>query len=210
MFDLEQAITEWRKQMFASGIKTPVPLKELESHLREDIEQQNKSGANPQQAFEIAVQQIGQAEPLKEEFRNAGFSGWFDENKNRRISHILALFQLEYCVWGFFSVIAPILPMVDCGIIFYGPKFIINLKFFLTLLVKVIFLRGIIASILLFCGKNKEIRTIQFIAVLGLAALVAQIIAFRTGPLLAIAFNAFNVASIWLLRPPQAPKLTTA
>jgi hypothetical protein len=34
---------------------------------------------------------------------------------------------------------------------------------------------------------------------LGLAALVAQIVVFRTVPLLAIAFNAFNVASIWLL-----------
>ncbi len=28
MFILEQAIAEWRKQMLAAGIKTPVPLKE--------------------------------------------------------------------------------------------------------------------------------------------------------------------------------------
>jgi hypothetical protein len=39
MFNLEQAISEWRRQMIAVGIKTPVPLEELESHLREDVEQ---------------------------------------------------------------------------------------------------------------------------------------------------------------------------
>ena len=37
MFDLEQSIAEWRRQMLAAGIKTPVPLEELEIHLREDI-----------------------------------------------------------------------------------------------------------------------------------------------------------------------------
>ena len=30
MFDLEQAIAGWRRQMQAAGIKTPVPLEELE------------------------------------------------------------------------------------------------------------------------------------------------------------------------------------
>ena len=37
MFGLEQAIADWRQQMLAAGIKTPVPLEELEIHLREDI-----------------------------------------------------------------------------------------------------------------------------------------------------------------------------
>ena len=40
MFDLEQSIADWRRQMLAAGIKTPVPLEELESHLREEIERQ--------------------------------------------------------------------------------------------------------------------------------------------------------------------------
>ena len=31
MFDLEKAITDWRKQMLAEGIKTPLPLDELET-----------------------------------------------------------------------------------------------------------------------------------------------------------------------------------
>ena len=40
MFNLEQSIADWRRQMLAAGIKMPVPLEELESHLREDIAQQ--------------------------------------------------------------------------------------------------------------------------------------------------------------------------
>ncbi len=31
MFDLENAIADWRRQMLAAGIQTPVPLEELES-----------------------------------------------------------------------------------------------------------------------------------------------------------------------------------
>ena len=55
MFDLEQAIAEWREQMFAAGIKSPVPLEELEIHLREEIERQMKSGLSEQNAFDFAV-----------------------------------------------------------------------------------------------------------------------------------------------------------
>jgi hypothetical protein len=69
MFDLEQSIAGWRKQMLAAGIKTPVPLEELESHLREDIAQQMQSGLRAEQAFGIAVKKIGQAPELKREFK---------------------------------------------------------------------------------------------------------------------------------------------
>src|ERR1700679_2335147 len=69
MFDLEQAIAEWRQQMLAAGIKSPVPLEELEIHLREEIEREMHSGMNEQKAFEISVQQIGQPKMLKSEFK---------------------------------------------------------------------------------------------------------------------------------------------
>ena len=72
MFDLEQAIAGWRRQMLAGGIKTPVPLEELESHLREEIERQMKSGLSGQKAFEISVRRIGQPETLKSEFKKIG------------------------------------------------------------------------------------------------------------------------------------------
>ena len=38
MFDLEQAILEWRRQMTAGGIKAPEVLDELESHLHDDVD----------------------------------------------------------------------------------------------------------------------------------------------------------------------------
>lgn len=68
MFNLEQAIGEWRKKMLAAGIKNPAVLDELESHLREDIEQQIRSGANEEPAFEIAARNIGRSDLLKAEF----------------------------------------------------------------------------------------------------------------------------------------------
>jgi len=71
MFNLEQSIAQWRVQMLAAGIKSPVPLEELEIHLREEIERQIKSGLNERQAFEISIQQIGQAQTLDREFKKS-------------------------------------------------------------------------------------------------------------------------------------------
>lgn len=68
MPDLESQIANWRRDMLAAGIKTPVPLEELESHLREDIEQQMQSGADASLAFALAVQRLGSAPCLRVEF----------------------------------------------------------------------------------------------------------------------------------------------
>jgi hypothetical protein len=79
MFDLEQSISEWRGQMLAAGIKSPVPLEELESHLREEIEAQVQSGITERDAFEKAVKQIGKAEKLRTEFGSTNLSDWLSE-----------------------------------------------------------------------------------------------------------------------------------
>lgn len=71
MFELEQSIAEWRRQMLAAGIKAPVPLEELENHLREEIARLERSGIRGQQAFEEAVLKIGSAQELKMEFSRA-------------------------------------------------------------------------------------------------------------------------------------------
>ena|SRR5436190_19572844 len=67
--DLESLIANWRREMLAAGIKTPVPLEELESHLREDIEKQMQSGAGVQAAFDSAVQHLGEPGALRAEFK---------------------------------------------------------------------------------------------------------------------------------------------
>jgi len=72
MFDLNEAIAEWRRQMRAAGIRTPMPLDELESHLRDDLDRLIQSGSSPAQAFEAAVQRMGQSRMLKAEFEKIG------------------------------------------------------------------------------------------------------------------------------------------
>jgi hypothetical protein len=72
MFNLDQAIAEWRKELHAAGMDTAALLDELESHLREEFERQRRAGHGAQQSFQIARQCIGQADSLGAEFENAG------------------------------------------------------------------------------------------------------------------------------------------
>ncbi|HEY4416070.1 MAG TPA: hypothetical protein VGO57_10285 [Verrucomicrobiae bacterium] len=69
MFHLESAVAEWRNQMLAAGVQSPVPLEELEAHLREEVEQQVKLGLGEQSAFEITTSHLGQPHLLKREFK---------------------------------------------------------------------------------------------------------------------------------------------
>jgi hypothetical protein len=97
MFDLEQSIAEWRQQMLAAGIKTPVPLDELESHLRDDVERQVHEGLGERQAFEIAVERIGQASCLKAEFKKA--TGMDESRRRKRAGLFFA------SILGFYSLV---------------------------------------------------------------------------------------------------------
>jgi hypothetical protein len=86
MFNLDQAILEWRRQMLAADIKSPVPLDELESHLRDEIEQQVKSGLSEAEAFKTAIQKIGRAHLVQHEFKKIE-SRW--EGLERKLTEIL-------------------------------------------------------------------------------------------------------------------------
>jgi len=68
MFNLERAILEWRVQLVAAGVNNPEIVDELESHLREDCARRVESGESEERAFELAVQSVGQASVLKDEF----------------------------------------------------------------------------------------------------------------------------------------------
>src|SRR5579863_9024050 len=71
MFNLDQAITDWRRQMIASGIRSRGVLDELENHLREDVDWKARLGVGEQAAFAAVVRQIGGADVLKIEFTKA-------------------------------------------------------------------------------------------------------------------------------------------
>ena len=68
MFDLNQAIANWRARLVGSGVTNPEVLDELEGHLRDDVEQQVRGGFTPEHAFAQAVERLGQANTLKREF----------------------------------------------------------------------------------------------------------------------------------------------
>lgn len=68
MFDLEQAVAEWRRGMRAAGIKSPLLLDELECHLREDMDARAAGGASAQDAFASSVARLGGSGLLREEF----------------------------------------------------------------------------------------------------------------------------------------------
>jgi hypothetical protein len=86
MFSLEHAVAVWRRQMAASGIKSAEVLDELESHLRDDVEEQVRSGAEVEPAFDSAVRRIGTAATLRNEFAK---SNRLQGKASRRFMRIL-------------------------------------------------------------------------------------------------------------------------
>jgi hypothetical protein len=83
MFDLNQAIEDWRRQMRSAGVTAPAPLDELEAHLRDDIEAHTQSGCDARQAFQCAVSRIGRADALEVEFAKSGVLAECRDRKRR-------------------------------------------------------------------------------------------------------------------------------
>lgn len=105
MFDLEKSVANWRAQMVAAGITFPVPLEELELHLREEIEQQMNSGLNEAEAFNSAVRKIGEAYNIQMEFKK--ISG-MTTKMVRHPAIIFVLLLIGYVI--FISCTVPLLP----------------------------------------------------------------------------------------------------
>jgi hypothetical protein len=175
MFDLEQSIAQWRQQMLAAGIKSPVPLEELESHLRDEIERQTQSGASEQEAFQQTVLEIGQANELKAEFvkNNSVFLSLLGDNKFTAISRIVGTFSIISNSWGAimvsFAVIFRPIPANDGqGLRYMG----------LTLLA--IYGIGILGGILVIRGKKLGRRIVGTMA--GLETLTNLLMLLRLTP----------------------------
>jgi hypothetical protein len=100
MFNLEQSIAEWRQQMLAAGIKSPAPLEELESHLREEIERLRELGIDEGRAFGKAVQQIGPPNALKREFQKLNMLTIERKRIIAIAAGVLTVFTGFILVWG--------------------------------------------------------------------------------------------------------------
>lgn len=201
MFNLDQAIAEWRRQMLAAGIKAPVPLDELESHLHEEMEQQMRSGLNAQQAFEVATQRIGRSDVLKTEFAKTGdFLGWFGDSRSTRINRLLGALWLAQCLW--FLIYIASSPAVG-AIILYFPHFWSFFAVFFTTLCSA----GFFGSIFLFRGAKLGQHSIRIMAILGFLLGVLECVT-QDGSFSGIPkywfgiLSIFSLVTLWLLRSP--------
>jgi hypothetical protein len=68
LVELERSFADWRWQMLAAGLRTPELVEELELHLREEVEQQMRGGAEPTEAFAAAAARMGSPIVLQREF----------------------------------------------------------------------------------------------------------------------------------------------
>jgi putative ABC transport system permease protein len=68
MFELEKAIKTWRRNLYKNEALEDGYIEELESHLRDEIEELIESGLTPKDAFENAVLKIGTPEMMGAEF----------------------------------------------------------------------------------------------------------------------------------------------
>jgi hypothetical protein len=82
MFELERAISDWRRELRSQGVKGAETLDELESHLRDDLEEQVRSGTEIQQAFDTARAHIGKTHTVQMEFEKIRSTELFRRLKN--------------------------------------------------------------------------------------------------------------------------------
>lgn len=68
MFDLNKKINEWKKQLHKNPSFEEGYIEELESHLRDFIEEKIKSGLTEEAAFKFALKKIGEAEDIGGEY----------------------------------------------------------------------------------------------------------------------------------------------
>ena len=68
MFELESQVRKWRSHLRASGSLSEQDLEELESHLRDSIDDLTSRGITTEEAFLISVRRLGDTEALGDEF----------------------------------------------------------------------------------------------------------------------------------------------
>lgn len=203
MFRLEEKISEWREQMLAAGIKSPQVLEEVEGHLLEEIEQCLKSGMDERRAFETVAAQIGQPAALKTEFKKiGGLAEMFGANMTERTNRVLGLLWLIYCLGSFYHLTSGLMSS------FYLPGFQATPLFIFAWLMEVVYLRGVVASVLLFGGAMHDRRFILLLAILDAIGGVVVMIRQPFQPL-SCAFTLLGFISIWLLWPPSRAKAAT-
>ena len=169
MFDLELAIANWRKELQNAGVQSPATLRELEGHLREEIQAQVKSGNSQRNAFELAIAEIGQPKQLQTEFVKTVPAG----QRFPLASRILAALWTAGCLVSLNTVCRQ----------FASPAFNENFPntalFYFNVIATFIYLVGATGGVLLFFGARTGARILRLIALFFVIVCVVQVLEFR-------------------------------
>ncbi|MEA5031746.1 MAG: permease prefix domain 1-containing protein [Sphaerochaeta sp.] len=68
MFDLESQIRQWKTHVYSTGSIGQNDMEELESHLRDSMDELTDRGLSTEEAFLLAVRRMGDIEVIHEEF----------------------------------------------------------------------------------------------------------------------------------------------
>jgi hypothetical protein len=99
MFDLNQQIAQWRQSLGQSESLVRSDLDELESHLRDQIDQLSLSGLSSEEAFWVAQRRIGNTANLPGEFAKVNGSAVFHRRLQWMLTGVLAyllIFNLSH------------------------------------------------------------------------------------------------------------------
>jgi hypothetical protein len=190
MFDMERAIAEWRQRMGAAGVKAEKILKELESHLRDELARLVKSGLSLEAAFQLAVRKIGESDAIAREFEKAAPGKEFRE---RKIKHLCVVFtSLLYLLPFVLSIPRPWISFDPVqrwlGI---GAIALTILSLF----------SGLLLYRVLPIIPSKRIRTrIQFASVIPVIVWIAAF-GFAILPRLDLTFGQITVVTLWAIAP---------
>jgi hypothetical protein len=107
-FDLNAAIENWRSELVAQPNLAPDDLRELETHLRDDIAGFQQRGLNDEESFLLARQRVGQPQQLGEEFLKV------DPAKvwRRRVAGMVAAILIFSCLEAFSRSLSKIVTAV--------------------------------------------------------------------------------------------------
>ena len=76
MFDLENAVRNWKKSLQKFSVFEDGFMADIELHLRDVYEARRKEGLDEENAFRMAVEQVGSAESIASEYeKNRPWSG---------------------------------------------------------------------------------------------------------------------------------------
>jgi len=124
MFNLEKAVSEWRSQMIAAGMKQTAALDELEEHLRSDVEQQTRTEVDGEVAFSNAVARIGAATRVRAEFKKvrprtgASFERWISAGVAFMVVSTIGVCALSFFILHM-EVVQQIIGFVGVGLILF-------------------------------------------------------------------------------------------